>query len=103
VRDKIFSFFKEYALEKTISFIAVVLLILNPQKAYWGLRNATLIYLNLLFVIISAALLASLISEAIPKEVIKKLLERESGVKGVLISYHRNLNSRASLHLLSAF
>jgi uncharacterized membrane protein YraQ (UPF0718 family) len=85
MKDKILSFLKEYTLEIIISLIAVTLLILNPQKAYLGIKNAFFTYLNLLLVMVSVAFLAGFISEVIPKEMIKKILGKESGIKGILI------------------
>lgn len=85
MKEKIKSFISDYILEIVILSIAIILVILNPNKAYLGLVQAFNTYKNLLLVIISVALLTGLISEAVPKEKIRKLIGKESGFKGVLI------------------
>jgi uncharacterized membrane protein YraQ (UPF0718 family) len=79
------SILKEYALEIIISLIAIILIIFNPNKAYFGIKQAIENFKNLILVIIAVALLTGFISEVVSKETIKKFIGKKSGFKGVLI------------------
>lgn len=79
------SILKEYTLEIIISLIAIILIIFNPNKAYFGIKQAIESFKNLIIVIIAVALLTGFISEVVSKETIKKLIGKGSGFKGVLI------------------
>lgn len=85
MKEKIKSTISDYYLEIIILFIVIILVILNPNKAYLGLKHAFDTYKNMFLVIISIALLTGLISETVSKENIKKIIGKENGFKGVLI------------------
>jgi len=71
--------FKEYYLEISILFIAIVLAILNHDKAYIAIKQTLNTFKSLILVIISVAFLIGYISEIVSKENIKKFVGKESG------------------------
>lgn len=85
MKEKIKFLLSDYFLEIIILCIAIILIIFNPDKAIAGLVQAVNNYKNLLLIIMSVALLTGFISEAVSKEKFKKLIGKESGIKGVLI------------------
>jgi uncharacterized membrane protein YraQ (UPF0718 family) len=76
---------KDWAIEIVILMIAVLLALFNPSKVGSALLAATNTYVNLCIVIVSVALLSSFISVTIPKQIIGKIIGRQSGFKGTLI------------------
>ncbi len=85
MKEKIKSIFSEYYLEIIFLLIAIVLVMINKNKAYIGFKYALNTYKNLFFVIVGVALLSGLISEFINENIIRKYIGKESGFKGVLI------------------
>jgi uncharacterized membrane protein YraQ (UPF0718 family) len=75
--------FKNYGVEIVIGVIAIVLLILNPEKAIPSLLSAFRTWLSLVPVIIGIALLTALISVLLPKERIGKIIGKDSGLPGL--------------------
>lgn len=78
-------FFESYFVEISIGFIALVLVLLRPDRAYLGISYAVKMYLSFFPVILSVAFLAGLISELLSPELVKKIVGRDSGFKGMLI------------------
>lgn len=78
-------FLKDWAIEIVILTIAVLLAFFNPEKVGSALLKATKTYLSLCVIIVSVALLSSFISVTLSKQVIGKIIGRQSGFKGILI------------------
>ncbi|WP_129408750.1 hypothetical protein [Marinitoga lauensis] len=78
-------FIKNYKIEIIIFIIAIILMILNPDKAFLGLKYAIKTFINLFPIIISVAYLTGYISEIVPKSVISKVVGKESGFKGKVL------------------
>ncbi|GAB6188572.1 hypothetical protein JCM30566_03110 [Marinitoga arctica] len=76
------SFIKNYKIEIIIFFIAIILMIFNPNKAFLGLKYAIKTFINLFPIIMSVAYLTGYISEIVPKKTIVKIVGKESGLKG---------------------
>lgn len=82
--NKVKSILKDYALEIAISLIAIVLVILNPGKAYTGFKQALENFRSLLLVMIGVSLLSGYVSVVVSKETIRRYVGKESGFKGVI-------------------
>ncbi|BBE31206.1 hypothetical protein OSSY52_13470 [Tepiditoga spiralis] len=73
---------KNFFIEFIILIIAIILMILNPNKALSGIMYALKMFFTLFPIIISVAFLTGFISEIIPKKTIAKIIGKESGIKG---------------------
>ncbi|KLO23244.1 hypothetical protein X275_03285 [Marinitoga sp. 1197] len=76
---------KNYKIEIVIFLIAIILIVFNPNKAISGFKYAIKTFFNLFPIIVSVAYLTGYISEIIPKNVIIKIIGKESGVKGKIL------------------
>jgi len=85
MNNKIKFIFDEYTLEIIISLIAIILVILNPSKAYVGFKQALETLKSFIIVITPVSFLTGYVSEVVSKEIIEKYIGKESGFKGVLI------------------
>ncbi|MCX8094707.1 MAG: hypothetical protein N3D74_00740 [Caldisericia bacterium] len=85
MKEKFRTVFNEFYLEIIFASIAIFLLLFNKEKASLGFIYAINTYKNLFLVIIGVALLSGTISELINENIVKKLIGKESGFKGVLI------------------
>lgn len=85
MKEKIKSIFSEYYLEIIFLTIALILVLINKNKAYVGFKYALNTYKNLFFVIMGVAFLSGLISELVNENMIRKYIGKESGFKGVII------------------
>lgn len=85
MKEKIKSIFSEYYLEIIFLTIALILVLINKNKAYVGFKYALNTYKNLFFVIVGVAFLSGLISELVNENMIRKYIGKESGFKGVII------------------
>lgn len=77
--------FESYTVEISIGFIALALVLSRPDRAFLGIGYAVKMYLSFLPVILSVAFLAGLISELLSPELVKKIVGKESGFRGMLI------------------
>ncbi|MBC7194763.1 MAG: hypothetical protein H5U37_03825 [Caldisericia bacterium] len=85
MKEKIKSIFSEYYLEIIFLTIALILVLINKNKAYIGIKYALNTYKNLFFVIVGVALISGLISELVNEKIIRKYIGKESGFMGVII------------------
>jgi len=76
---------RAYVVEISIGCLATLLSLLRPGEALSGLSYAVNMYVSFFIAIISIAFLSGLISELLPPHIVKRLLGRESGIKGMLI------------------
>ncbi|AEX84491.1 hypothetical protein Marpi_0031 [Marinitoga piezophila KA3] len=76
-------FIKNFMMEFILLIIAIVLIIINPDKAINGVIYALKTLLNLSLVIIGVAFLTGYISEVVTKKTISKFIGHESGLKGM--------------------
>ncbi len=77
--------FEEYMVEIIILVLAIILIFFNSTKLSLALKYALTMYFNLFLIILSVAFLSGFISEAIPPNLIAKILGKENGFKGILI------------------
>ncbi|MCS7233545.1 MAG: permease [Synergistetes bacterium] len=77
--------FEDYPVELSIALLTLSLVLLKPDRMISGLIYAVKTYIELFPMVLSVAFLAGLISELLTSDLVKKIVGKESGFKGMLI------------------
>ncbi len=77
-------FVKKYLFELLILVLYVILLFLYPNKTVLALKEGTILFLKMLPLFLCVTLFSSFLAMFISKDIIRKYMGKESGIRGVI-------------------